>query len=61
MVFTKFPECFVPVVQGQQGLDDRGNPEESDESCNEHEHLEGSYISPGKMAFCKYNTDNQEN
>ena len=60
IVFTKFPECFVPVVQGQQRLDDTGHPEKSDEACNEHEHLPLPYLGSGKMAFCKYYAYNKK-
>jgi len=60
MHITELPESFIPVIKGQQGLNYSCHPEESQESCNKHEHLEGTDLSSCEVAFCKYNTDNQE-
>jgi len=57
---AELPESFVSVIKGQQRLDYPCHPEKSHEPSDEHEHLKGADFSAGEVAFCKYNTDYQE-
>jgi hypothetical protein len=59
-VISHFPVCPVPVIEGQKRLDNSRYPEETYQTGNEQEHFPGTDLSPGKMAFCKNNADNQE-
>ena len=59
-VVTHLPISFISVVKRKKWLNYTRDPEKGNKPGNEHEHLPFPDISPGKMAFCKNDTDNQK-
>ena len=48
------------MIKRKQRLDNSRYPEEADKSRDKEKHLPCSNLGSGKMAFGKYNADNEE-
>ena len=59
-ILTQFPVSTVTVIEWQQRLNSSWYPEEAYEAGDKEKHLPRANLYLTKVAFRKYNADNQE-